>query len=73
VSGGQGFELEYLLVNRGGAVGAGFGSGQDLEADVAAAFGPLVVLLGQDGADQPGNGGPLGKMPTTAGRRGSRG
>lgn len=27
-------------------------AGEDLEAEVAAAVGPLVVLLGQDGADQ---------------------
>src|SRR5262245_27013788 len=29
------------------------GLGQDLETEVAAAFGPLVVLLGQDGSDEP--------------------
>jgi hypothetical protein len=27
--------------------------GQDFEAEVAALLGPLVVLLAQDGADQP--------------------
>jgi hypothetical protein len=28
------------------------GAGQDVEAEVAAAFGPLIVLLGQDRADE---------------------
>ena len=28
------------------------GAGEDVEAEVAAAFGPVVVLLGQDGADE---------------------
>jgi hypothetical protein len=28
------------------------GSGEDVQAEVAAAFGPLVVLFGQDGADE---------------------
>jgi hypothetical protein len=28
------------------------GFGEDVEAEVAAAFGPFVVLLGQDGADE---------------------
>src|SRR3954454_21562478 len=28
------------------------GAVQDVEAEVAAAFGPLVVLFGQDGADE---------------------
>ena len=27
-------------------------SGEDVEPEVAAAFGPFVVLLGQDGADE---------------------
>jgi hypothetical protein len=30
----------------------GLGSGEDIEPEVAAAFGPFVVLLGQDGADE---------------------
>ena len=30
----------------------GSGPGQDVEAEVAACFGPFVVLLGQHGADQ---------------------
>src|SRR3712207_9370644 len=46
------------LLGGGGGVGvrAGEGSdaaaGEDVEAEVAAAFGPFVVLLGQHGADQ---------------------
>ena len=37
-----------------GAVGGegDAGAGQDIEAEVAASFGPFVVLLGQDGADE---------------------
>jgi hypothetical protein len=31
-------------------------AGQDVEADVAAHFCPLVVLLGEDGADKPDQG-----------------
>jgi hypothetical protein len=35
-------------------------------AEVAAAFGPFVVLLGQDGADEADDRVPVGKMPTTS-------
>jgi hypothetical protein len=35
-------------------------------AQVAAGFGPFVVLLGQDGADEPMIASRLGKMPTTS-------
>ena len=35
--------------------------GEDVEAEVAALFGPFVVLLGQDGADQADQGGPVGE------------
>ena len=39
-----------------GVSGVGDGSdaaaGEDVEAEVAAAFGPFVVLLGEDGADE---------------------
>jgi len=34
-------------------------SAQDLEAEVAPAFGPFVGLLGQHGADEPDNGVPV--------------
>jgi hypothetical protein len=37
------------------------GAGQDVEAEVAAAFGPFVVLLGQDGADEADEGAAVGK------------
>jgi len=36
-------------------VECGAASGDQLEAEVAALFGPFVVLLGQDGADQAGD------------------
>lgn len=35
--------------------------GEDLEADVAAHLGSLVVLFGEVGADQPDQGGPVGE------------
>jgi hypothetical protein len=33
------------------------GPGEDVEAEVAAALGPFVVLFGEDGADAPDQGG----------------
>jgi hypothetical protein len=41
------------LLGAGGGVGDGCqaGAGQDVEAEVAASFGPLIVLLSQHGAD----------------------
>ena len=39
----------------------GLGSGEDVESEVAAAFGPFVVLLGQDGADEPDDRGAVGE------------
>jgi len=36
-------------------------AGQDVQADVAAHFCPLVVLLGQDRADEPDQGGAVGE------------
>ena len=41
--------------------GVGAGSREDVEPGVAAAFGPLVVLLGQDGSDQAGHGVAVGE------------
>ena len=35
--------------------------GEDVEADVAAHLGPLVVLFGQDGADQADQAGAVGE------------
>ena len=35
--------------------------GEDVQADVAAHLGPFVVLLGEHGADQADQGGPVGK------------
>ena len=37
------------------------GSGQDVEAEVAAAFGPFVVLLGQHRADEADEGVAVGE------------
>ena len=42
---------------------------QDVESEVAAAFGPLVVLLGEDGSDEADECVAGGKMPTTSVRR----
>jgi hypothetical protein len=49
--------------------GGGAGSGEDVEAEVAPAFGPLVVLFGEHGADEADQGVAVGKMPTTSVRR----
>ena len=53
-SGADGLEVGvgHLL----GLGGDGLGSGDDVEAEVAASFGPFVVLLGQDGADESDDG-----------------
>jgi hypothetical protein len=37
------------------------GAGEDVESEVAAAFGPLGVLPGQDGADEADDAGPVGE------------
>jgi hypothetical protein len=37
------------------------GAGQDVQAEVAAAFDPFVVLFGQDGADQADQGASVGE------------
>jgi hypothetical protein len=37
------------------------GLGEDVEAEVAAALDPVVVLLGEHGADQPDQGGSVGE------------
>src|SRR5262245_12264093 len=37
------------------------GLGEDLESHVAAAFGPLVGLFGEHGADEADDGGPVGE------------
>jgi len=43
------------------------GSVEDVEAEVAAAFGPFVVLLGQDGADEADQGVAGGEDPDDVG------
>jgi hypothetical protein len=52
----------HLLAGLGG-VGDGpeAAAGQDVEAEVAAAFGPFVVLFGEDGADQSDEGVAVGE------------
>ena len=42
-------------------VPSALGSGEDVEPEVAAAFGPFVVLLGQDGADEADDRVPVGE------------
>jgi hypothetical protein len=37
------------------------GAGKDVESEVAAAFGPFVVLLGQQGSDEPDDVGSVGE------------
>jgi hypothetical protein len=51
--------------NEGGLAAAG----QDVDVDVAAQFGPLVVLLGEQDADEANQGVAAGKIPTTSVRR----
>jgi hypothetical protein len=52
--------LEDGLVGRlFGVVGSGLG--QDVESEVAAGFGPFVVLFGQDDADESDDGCPVGE------------
>jgi len=48
-----------VVVLAGGEDGAG--SCQDFEAEVAALFGPLAVLFGQDGADEADDGVAVGE------------
>ena len=40
---------------------------QDFQSEVAAAFGPFVGLLGQDGADEADDGIPVGEDPDDVG------
>jgi len=42
-------------------------SGEDVEAEVAATFGPLVVLLGEDGANEADEGVAVGEDPDDVG------
>ena len=42
-------------------VDGGAGSGEDVEAEVAASFGPFVVLFGEDGADESDQGVAVGE------------
>ena len=43
------------------------GAGENVESEVAAAFGPFVVLLGQDGADEPDDRVAVGEDPDHVG------
>jgi hypothetical protein len=66
-SGGEGLDGGLgLLLN---CVVDGLGAGEDVESEVAAAFGPFVVLFGQDGADESDDAGPVGEDPDDAGAR----
>jgi hypothetical protein len=57
-----------VVVDLRGRVAAGdAGSGQDVDTEVAAPFGPFVVLLGQDGADEPYEGVAVGEDPDDVG------
>jgi hypothetical protein len=51
----------WLVHLRGWVAEGDAGSGQDVDAEVAAAFGPFVVLLGQDGADEADQGVAVGE------------
>jgi len=45
----------------------GLGPGEDVDTEVAAAFGPFIVLLGQDGAHEPDDSGPVWEDPDHVG------
>jgi hypothetical protein len=62
--GGQ--RLAHLLAG-GGADEADSASAQDVQAEVTAAFDPLVVLLGQDRADQTDEAVAVGEDPDDVG------
>ena len=56
-----GSHLRWLLGSDGAA------AGQDVEAEVAAAFGPFVGLFGQDGADEADDRVAVGEDPHDVG------
>ena len=45
----------------------GLGPGENVESEVAAAFGPFVVLFGQYRAHESDDGGPVGEDPDDVG------
>ena len=57
----------HLLGVGGVGDGGDAGAGEDVEAEVAAAFGPFVVLFGQDGADEADQGVAVGEDPDDVG------
>ncbi len=58
----------HLLGGHGGVGDGGeAGAGEDVEAEVAAAFGPLVVLLGEYRADEADEGVAVGEEPDDVG------
>jgi hypothetical protein len=57
------------LVSSVSVTGRSPAAGEDVEADVAAAFGPFVVLFGEHGGDQADKRSRSGNMPTTSLRR----
>ena len=65
-AGSQCLESDVLGGLRFG-VGDGLGSGEDVEAEIAAAFGPFVVLLGEDGSDEADDRGPVEEDPDDVG------
>lgn len=70
--GGGGQSWEVLVGDGLGFVGGDdveAAAGQDVEAEVAASFGPLVGLLGQDPSEEAGDGVAAGKIPTESVRR----
>jgi hypothetical protein len=60
-SGGDGLEVAGVVHLLGVVAGGDAGAGEDVEAEVAAAFGPFVVLFGQDGADEADEGVAVGE------------
>jgi hypothetical protein len=58
--------VDFWLVSVGGD-GCEAGFAKEVEAHVAAAFGPLVGLFGEHGADQADDRGPVSKDPDDVG------
>jgi hypothetical protein len=66
-SGGEGWHVVFSDLGVGVGEDGDAASGQDLESEVAASFGPFVGLFGEDGADQSDDGLAGGEDPDDVG------
>lgn len=65
--GGQGGEVLSSDHGFGGGCEIDAAAGQDVQAEVAAAFGPFIGLLGQDGSYKPDDRAPVREDPDRVG------